>query len=53
MFETAKNKMCKAIRVEEISCRRKDGAGESCAPVPRKEQPARQLLRFYLTALRS
>lgn len=35
MFETAENKMCKTIHVEEISCRRKDGAGESCAPASR------------------
>lgn len=54
MFETAWNKMCGVIRVQEISCRRKDGAGESCALAPRKEQPAQwKLLRVYLTTVRS
>lgn len=51
MLETAKNKMCKAMHVQEISCRIKDGVRESCALTPRKEQPTGwKLLSVYLTA---
>lgn len=37
MLETAKNKMCKAMHVQEISCRTEDRVRESCALTPRKE----------------
>lgn len=51
MLEIAKNKMCKAMHVQEISCRTKHGVWESCALTPRKEQSTRwELLSVYLTA---